>query len=51
MDSASNDNICCDRCGRNISGKNYINYSSWIICGICEYEAECKNILKDYIGK
>lgn len=28
----------CDKCGRSLEGKGYINISGWKICGVCQYE-------------
>ena len=34
---------CCDRCGRPLDGKGYIENLGMKICGICDYEIKNKN--------
>jgi len=33
----------CDKCGRPLDGKGYIEISGWKICGICQYEDRKKD--------
>jgi hypothetical protein len=34
---------CCDRCGRSLDGKGWIEVSGWKICGICQWEEQMKS--------
>lgn len=29
---------CCDRCGRSLDGKGWVEVSQMKICGVCQYE-------------
>ena len=33
---------CCDKCGRSLNHKGYIEVNGWKICGICQWESEQK---------
>jgi len=40
----------CDKCGRAIeSGKGYTNINGWIICGVCEWEANHVQLPVPYV--
>lgn len=41
--TASNVTTCCDRCGRPIGAKGYVEVNGWIICGVCQWEESIKN--------
>lgn len=41
--SGTSVNDFCDKCGRSLVGKGYIEISGWRICGICQYEESKKN--------
>ena len=32
----------CDKCGRSLNGKGYIEVIGWKICGVCEWEQQLK---------
>ncbi len=38
-----NDINCCDKCGRSVSGKGWIEIQGMKICGICQYETKQKS--------
>ena len=39
--TATNNTLCCDRCGRLING-SWIEVLSMKICGVCQWEADNK---------
>ena len=41
--STGDSTLFCDKCGRHIVGKSYINIGGWILCGLCQYEGNSKN--------
>ena len=44
MEITTSDNtLFCDKCGRPIGSKGYIDISGWKICGVCQWEAQQKN--------
>lgn len=36
--TTSDNTSCCDKCGRSLDGKGYIENLGMKICGVCDYE-------------
>jgi hypothetical protein len=36
----------CDKCGRALNGKGYIEVVGWKICGVCQWENDSKQLEK-----
>ena len=36
----SNNTSSCDKCGRSLDGKGYLEIDGMKICGICQYEMQ-----------
>ena len=35
-----NNTNCCDKCGRSLDGRGWLEINGWKICGICQWEKE-----------